>query len=47
MLEVHRKGKGIAGTYTHEVAETKKLITLDLAKAHEFPLKAEIEPVIE
>jgi len=44
MLDVHTKGKGVAGTYTREVAETKAAQTLDLADKHAHPLGVMIEP---
>ena len=44
MLDVHKKGKGIAGTYTRDIAETKALQTRTLAKKHNFPLKCVAEP---
>lgn len=44
MLDVHTKGKGIAGTYTREVSETKAAQTLDLADRHAHPLGVMIEP---
>ncbi len=44
MLDVHQKGKGIAGTYTRDIAETKALQTRNLAKEHKFPLKCLAEP---
>ena len=44
MLDVHQKGKGIAGTYTRDIAETKALQTRILAKEHKFPLKCVAEP---
>ena len=44
MLDVHQKGKGIAGTYTRDIAETKALQTRILAKEHNFPLKCVAEP---
>lgn len=44
MLDVHQKGKGIAGTYTRDIAETKALQTRNLAKEHKFPLKCIAEP---
>lgn len=40
---IHVAGAGVAGTYTYEIAEQKKLDTIELARANEFPLKAEIE----
>ena len=45
MLEVHKKGKGIAGVYTYEIAEQKALDTLEAAKENEFPLQCSAEPV--
>ena len=44
MLDVHQKGKGVAGTYTRDIAETKALQTRTLAKEHHFPLKCVAEP---
>src|ERR671914_217755 len=38
MLSVHRSGLGVAGIYTHDVAETKLKTTKNLAEQHEFPL---------
>src|SRR5215469_13629602 len=42
-LAVHTKGKGIAGTYTFEVAEEKQSEVLLMAKAEEHPLRVELE----
>ena len=44
MMDVHRKGKGMAGTYTRDIAETKALQTRALAKEHNFPLRCMAEP---
>ncbi len=44
MMDVHRKGKGVAGTYTRDIAETKALQARTLAKEHKFPLKCVAEP---
>jgi ATP-dependent Clp protease adaptor protein ClpS len=44
MLQVHRQGVGVAGVYTHEIAETKVTQTTDLARANEFPLLCTMEP---
>jgi ATP-dependent Clp protease adaptor protein ClpS len=43
-LVVHTKGKGIAGTYTFEVAEQKQCEVLLMAKIEEHPLRVEVEP---
>jgi len=44
MLNVHLRGTGIAGIYTYEVAEMKIEKTTSLAREHEFPLLATLEP---
>jgi ATP-dependent Clp protease adaptor protein ClpS len=44
MLSVHRSGMGLAGVYTHDVAETKLNTTRRLAEEHEFPLLVTMEP---
>jgi ATP-dependent Clp protease adaptor protein ClpS len=43
MLNVHRKGKGICGMYTREIAETKIETVHTLAQAQGFPLKCIME----
>jgi ATP-dependent Clp protease adaptor protein ClpS len=45
MLEVHTKGKGVCGIYTHQIAETKVAQVLALAREHQHPLMCRIEPV--
>jgi ATP-dependent Clp protease adaptor protein ClpS len=40
---VHTQGKGIAGTYTLEVAEQKRCEVLLMAKIEEHPLRVEVE----
>ena len=42
-LAVHTKGKGIAGTYTFEIAEQKQCEVLLMAKVEEHPLRVEVE----
>ena len=44
MLNVHNNGKGIAGVYTKEIAETKCVQVRQLAIQYELPLLAESEP---
>ena len=44
-LAVHTQGKGIAGTYTFEVAEQKQCDVLLMAKIEEHPLRVEVERV--
>ncbi|MEM7443625.1 MAG: ATP-dependent Clp protease adapter ClpS [Pseudomonadota bacterium] len=43
MLHVHRKGVGICGVFTFEVAETKVTQVMDLAKRHQHPLQCVLE----
>jgi ATP-dependent Clp protease adaptor protein ClpS len=43
MLDIHEKGKGVCGTYTYEIAETKVHQTLKRARANEFPLRVTME----
>ncbi len=43
MLHVHRHGKGLAGIYTKEIAETKVYDVERLARINGFPLKCIIE----
>jgi ATP-dependent Clp protease adaptor protein ClpS len=40
---IHTKGKGLAGTYTRDIAETKADSLNQYAQANEFPLHAETE----
>lgn len=43
MLNVHRRGVGICGVYTYEVAETKVNQVMDFARANEQPLQCTME----
>jgi ATP-dependent Clp protease adaptor protein ClpS len=43
MMQVHQQGRGIAGVYPWEVAETKAATVCDQAKGAGFPLKAVTE----
>jgi ATP-dependent Clp protease adaptor protein ClpS len=44
MMNVHRTGVGVAGVYTHDVAETKVKAVQQRAEEHEFPLLVTMEP---
>jgi ATP-dependent Clp protease adaptor protein ClpS len=44
MMRVHQSGIGIAGIYTHDVAETKMRRTRQMAEEQEFPLLVTMEP---
>ena len=43
MMQVHRNGRGLAGVYTWEVAETKADKVATLASEAGYPLRATIE----
>ncbi len=43
MLHVHRRGVGVCGVYTYEVAETKVTQVIDFARKHEHPLQCTLE----
>ena len=44
MMKVHKQGKGIAGVYSKEIAETKTTTTKMYAREAGYPLHAESEP---
>ena len=41
--DVHTKGKGLAGTYPKDIAETKAAIVAEIASQEEMPLRATVE----
>lgn len=43
MLHVHKNGKGLAGVYTRDIAETKADTVLELARQNSFPLQCTME----
>jgi ATP-dependent Clp protease adaptor protein ClpS len=43
MLHVHRRGVGICGVFTYEVAETKVTHVMDFARQHQHPLQCTLE----
>ena len=43
MLDVHKKGRGVVGAYTWDIAQTKVATVHKLAKEREYPLKCTIE----
>ncbi|MCL2244287.1 MAG: ATP-dependent Clp protease adaptor ClpS [Treponema sp.] len=45
MLDVHKKGQGVVGVYTWDIAATKVEQVHAAASANEFPLRCVIEPV--
>jgi ATP-dependent Clp protease adaptor protein ClpS len=44
MLQIHRGGRGVAGIYVLEVAETKVSTVHKLAEERGYPLRAGVEP---
>ena len=44
MLDVHRKGRGVVGHFTYDIAATKVREVRSLARERGFPLKCTIEP---
>jgi ATP-dependent Clp protease adaptor protein ClpS len=45
MLEVHTRGRGDCGVYTHEVAETKVAQVNAYSREHQHPLLCTLEQV--
>ncbi|HEV2161459.1 MAG TPA: ATP-dependent Clp protease adapter ClpS [Stellaceae bacterium] len=43
MLHVHRRGVGVCGVYTYEVAESKVTQVMDFARQHQHPLQCTLE----
>lgn len=44
MLTVHRHGKGVAGVYSRDIAETKAQQVVDYARENGMPLLVTAEP---
>ena len=45
MLQVHTHGKGVCGTFTYEIAETKVAQVSEYSQRHQHPLLCEMEEV--
>ena len=43
MLQVHREGMGVCGTYTREIATAKVDQVLDFARRYQHPLQCTLE----
>lgn len=43
MLQVHRTGRGVAGTYTHDIARTKAEQVMKMAFKESHPLRCILE----
>ena len=44
MLDVHRKGAGVVGTYPYDIAVSKADQVHKKARSREFPLRCSVEP---
>lgn len=45
MIDVHKKGKGIAGIYPYDIAMTKCQMAMSRAKIEGYPFKMTVEEV--
>ena len=45
MLEIHMRGKGVCGVFTHEIAETKVALVTRYSRDHQHPLMCTLEEV--
>ncbi len=43
MLDVHRRGSGVCGVYSYDIARTKVSRVMSLAREKEFPLLCTME----
>lgn len=43
MLSVHKKGSGVAGIYSYDIAVSKRDRAIEMARAEGFPLKITVE----
>jgi ATP-dependent Clp protease adaptor protein ClpS len=43
MLHVHRRGVGLCGVFTFEIAETKVMQVMDYSKRNQYPLQCIME----
>ena len=43
-LRVHQQGSGVAGVFSHEIAETKAAQVTQHARGQGYPLKCTVEP---
>jgi ATP-dependent Clp protease adaptor protein ClpS len=43
MMDVHKKGRGVCGVFTYDIAATKVHTVHDMARERQFPLKCSYE----
>jgi ATP-dependent Clp protease adaptor protein ClpS len=43
MFDVHRKGIGVVGTFTYDIAQTRAARVAQMAREREFPLRCTVE----
>jgi ATP-dependent Clp protease adaptor protein ClpS len=43
MLDVHRRGQGVCGIYTYDIAISKAARVMQLANRKQFPLRCSVE----
>lgn len=43
MLHVHRRGVGVCGIFTYEIAETKVNQVMEFSRSHQHPLQCTLE----
>ena len=43
MMSVHQQGRGVCGTYPHDIASTKVVQVTEFARQQEMPLRCEME----
>ncbi|WP_224038143.1 ATP-dependent Clp protease adaptor ClpS [Clostridium gelidum] len=43
MIDVHKRGKGVAGIYSYDIAITKVSTAMSMAKEDGFPFKLTVE----
>lgn len=42
-MQVHEQGSGVAGVYSHEIAEDKSVEATNLSRANGYPLQIKME----
>lgn len=43
MIQIHMKGRGVCGVFTHDIAETKVVQVNDYSRANQHPLLCSME----